>query len=236
MSLRIIAGVYGSRVLKSVRGLGTRPLLGQVKAAIFNILGDQVVDAVVWDQFAGTGATGIESLSRGARQVVFLEKNNKALEILRGNLQMLGDDAVSRSVVSRGDAWEPPALGDGQPAPNVIFLDPPYALVEEDPVKSSYRARQLAHRLAPGGCLVFHFEAGVLEEDDFDDDLAVDLRQWGGSAIAFVWRKGEVPERVLRRRERAALREGGGETEVGDAQVSDAQVGSDDGGGGDAAE
>lgn len=219
MSLRIIAGVYGSRVLKSVRGLGTRPLLGQVKAAIFNILGEQIEDAVVWDHFAGTGATGIEALSRGARQVVFVEKNNKALEILRSNLQMLGDDAVSRSVVSRGDAWEPPVLGDGQPAPNVIFLDPPYALVEEDPVKSIYRARQLAQRLAPGGCLVFHFEAGVLEEDDFDDDLAVDLRQWGGSAIAFVWRKGEVPERVLRRRERAALREGGGETEVVDANV-----------------
>jgi len=235
MSLRIIAGVYGSRVLKSVRGLGTRPLLGQVKAAIFNILGDQVVDAVVWDQFAGTGATGIESLSRGAKQAVFVEKNNKALEILRGNLQMLGEDAVSRSVIARGDAWEPPALGDSQPAPNLIFLDPPYAMVEEDPVKSIYRARQLAHRLAPGGCLVFHFEAGVLEEDDFDDDLAVDLRQWGGSAIAFVWRKGEVPERVLRRRERAAMREGGGEAEVSDVQIVDAQAGSDDGGG-DAAE
>ena len=81
-------------------------------------------------------------------------------------------------------------------------------MVEEDPVKSIYRARQLAHRLAPGGCLVFHFEAGVLEEDDFDDDLFVDLRQWGGSAIAFVWRVGEVPERVLRRRERDALRNG----------------------------
>lgn len=208
MSLRIIGGVYGSRVLKSVRGLGTRPLLGQVKGAVFNILGEQVADAVVWDHFAGTGATGIEALSRGARQVVFVEKNNKALEILRDNLRMLGEDAVARSVVARGDAWEPPMLGDGQAAPNVIFLDPPYALVEEDPVKSIYRARQLAHRLAPGGCLVFHFEAGVLEEDDFDDDLAVEIRQWGGSAIAFVWRAAEVPDSVLRRRERAAARDG----------------------------
>jgi 16S rRNA (guanine966-N2)-methyltransferase len=222
MSLRIIAGVYGSRVLKSVRGLGTRPLLGQVKAAIFNILGDQVVDAVVWDQFAGTGATGIESLSRGAKQAVFVEKNNKALEILRGNLQMLGEDAVSRSVIARGDAWEPPAIGESQPAPNLIFLDPPYAMVEEDPVKSIYRARQLAHRLAPGGCLVFHFEAGVLEEDDFDDDLFVDLRQWGGSAIAFVWRQGEVPERVLRRRERDALRNGDAEQASAADEASDA--------------
>lgn len=204
MNLKVIAGVYGSRVLRSVRGLGTRPLLGQVKAAIFNILGEDIVDAVVWDQFAGTGATGIEALSRGAGKVVFVEKNNRALEILRGNLQMLGAEAVDRSVVVRGDAWDPPQLPDGSPAPDLVFLDPPYALVEEDPVKSIYRARQLAHRLAPNGCLVFHFEAGVIDEDDFDDDLDVDLRTWGNSAIAFVWRAGEVPERVLRRREREA--------------------------------
>ena len=207
MSLTVIAGVSGSRVLRSVRGLGTRPLLGQVKAAIFNILGEDLVDAVVWDQFAGTGATGIEALSRGAKQVVFVEKNNRALEILRGNLKMLGDDAVERGIVVRADAWEPPNLGDAAPAPNVVFLDPPYSLVEEDPVKSIYRARQLAHRLAPGGCLVFHFEAGVIDEDDFDDDLDVDLRQWGSSSIAFVWREGEVPERVLRRRQREAAHE-----------------------------
>lgn len=207
MSLKVIAGTYGSRVLRTVRGLGTRPLLGQVKAAIFNILGDQVVDAVVWDHFAGTGASGIEALSRGCKQAVFVEKNNKALEILRGNLQMLGEDAVTRSVIVRGDAWEPPQLPEGSPAPNLVFLDPPYALVEEDPVKSIYRARRLAHCLAKDGCLVFHFENGVVDEDDFDDDLSVDLRTWGGSAIAFVWRKGEMPERVLRRKEREAATE-----------------------------
>ena len=75
-------------------------------------------------------------------------------------------------------------------------------MVVEDPVKCLSRARHLVRRLAKGGCLVFHFEAGTIDQDDFDSDLVVDLREWGGSAIAFCWRIGEAPERVLRRRDR----------------------------------
>jgi 16S rRNA (guanine966-N2)-methyltransferase len=220
MSLKIIGGTYGGRVLRTVRGLGTRPLLGQVREALFNILQDVVPDAVVWDLFAGTGATGIEALSRGAARVLFCEKNGRALDVLRGNLQLLGPDAVERSVVVRADAWDPPpmtpaAFGMGgderaapadEIAPDLVFLDPPYALVAEDPVKSLARARRLMDRTARGGCVVFHFEAGVLDEDDFDDDLDVDLREWGSTAIAMTWRRGEAPERLQRRwqKERAS--------------------------------
>ncbi|MBM3961567.1 MAG: 16S rRNA (guanine(966)-N(2))-methyltransferase RsmD, partial [Planctomycetes bacterium] len=91
MSLKIIGGEYGGRVLKAVRGLGTRPLLGQVRGALFNILQDRVDGAYVWDLFAGTGASGIEALSRGAARVLFVEKNGKALDVLRDNLRTLGD-------------------------------------------------------------------------------------------------------------------------------------------------
>ncbi len=215
MSLKIIGGVYGSRVLKSVRGLGTRPLLGQVREALFNILADQIDGAVVWDLFAGSGASGIEALSHGASRVLFCEKNAKALIVLKQNLQMLGQDAVDRSVVLRADAWEPPlmdaaAFGGGQDgdraeaaggevAPDIVFLDPPYAMVAEDPVKSMARARRLLERTTRGGCVVFHFETGLLDEDDFDDDLDLDLREWGNTAIAMLWRKGEAPERMQRR-------------------------------------
>jgi 16S rRNA (guanine966-N2)-methyltransferase len=202
MSLKVIGGVHGGRALRSVRGLGTRPLLGQVKAAVFNIVAEHIVDAVVWDLFAGSGATGIEALSRGARHVVFVEKHNKALEVLRENLRLLGEDVGTRSTVIRGDAWEPP--GDAATPPNLVFLDPPYALVLEDPARSVYRARRLLQQTSPGGCLMFHFEAGALDEDDFDADLVVDLRAWGSSAFAFLWRAGEAPERLLRRRQRAA--------------------------------
>jgi 16S rRNA (guanine966-N2)-methyltransferase len=220
MSLKVIAGVYGSRILRSVRGIGTRPLLGHVREAIFNILQDKVPGALVWDLFAGTGATGIEALSRGAERVAFVEKNGRALDVLRDNLRMLGADAESRAVVLRADAWEPPAMrpelfdpeaaigeagAEAEIAPDLIFLDPPYALVAEDPVKSVYRARRLACRLAPGGCVVFHFEAGILDEDDFDADFETDLRIFGNTAIAFLWRAGEAPDRLRRQRERAPV-------------------------------
>jgi 16S rRNA (guanine966-N2)-methyltransferase len=228
MSLKIIGGVYGGRVLRSVRGVGTRPLLGQVREALFNILADRVPSAIVWDLFAGSGASGIEAMSHGAERVLFCEKNGRAVDVLKQNLQMLGGDAVARAVVLRADAWDPPvmhraAFGAGRPdgestesvrddasdaeiAPDIVFLDPPYAMVAEDPVKSMARARRLLDRTAPGGCVVFHFEAGLLDEDDFDDDLDLDLREWGSTAIAMLWRKGEAPERLQRRWEKERAR------------------------------
>jgi 16S rRNA G966 N2-methylase RsmD len=226
MSLRIIGGDFGGRTLKTVRGLGTRPLLGQVREALFNILGDRVEGAFVWDLFAGTGASGMESLSRGAARVLFVEKNGKAIDILRNNLRSLGDDAFDRGVVVRADAWDPPLMyrplfgaardddGADEPAddlevaPDIIFLDPPYSMVAEDPVKSMARARRLLDRTARDGCVLFHFERGVLDEDDFDDDLDVDLREWGTSVIAMLWRKGEAPASVHKRRAKERARSG----------------------------
>ncbi|MEC8253525.1 MAG: RsmD family RNA methyltransferase [Planctomycetota bacterium] len=216
MSLRIIGGEYGGRNLKTVRGMGTRPLLGQVREALFNILGEQVEGAFVWDLFAGTGASGMEALSRGAERVLFVEKNGKAIDILRGNLSSLGEDAEERGVVVRADAWDPPVMhrplfgaaredaaddapSDAEVAPDLIFLDPPYAMVAEDPVKSMARARRLLDRVADGGCVMFHFESGALDEDDFDEDLDVDLRIWGSSVIAMLWRQGQAPAAVKKR-------------------------------------
>lgn len=228
MSLRIIGGEFGGRTLKTVRGLGTRPLLGQVREALFNILGDQIDGAFVWDLFAGTGSSGMESLSRGAARVLFVEKNGKAIDILRNNLRSLGDDAFERGVVVRADAWDPPLMhrplfgasrdGDGdseggtesdvEVAPDIIFLDPPYAMVAEDPVKSMARARRLLDRTAAKGCVLFHFERGVLDEDDFDTDLDVDLREWGSSVVAMLWRKGDAPASVHKRKEKERAKSG----------------------------
>ena len=219
MSLRIIGGEYGGHPLKTVRGLGTRPLLGQVREAVFNILGDRVEDAFVWDLFAGTGASGMEALSRGAARVLFVEKNGKVLDVLKSNLRELGEDAEDRGVVVRADAWDPPVMhrslfgagrededddapSDVEVAPDVIFLDPPYAMVAEDPVKSLARARRLLDRTADRGCVLFHFQRGVLDEDDFDGDLDVDLREWGTCVIAMMWREGQAPEVVHKRREK----------------------------------
>ena len=185
MVLRVIGGEFRGRSLASTRGRGTRPLRGQVREALFNIIADRVADAEVLDLFAGTGCTGIEALSRGARGVTFVEKNNHALAVLRENLELLlGDEADERTEVRKADAWEP-AEEDGA-GPDIIFLDPPYSSVAEDPVRAACRAIRLVDRLAPGGVLCFHFEEGVLDEDDFDADLDVDLRRWGRSAVALI--------------------------------------------------
>lgn len=193
MTLKIIAGAYRGRVLRSVKGFMTRPLLGQVREALFSILGDRIADAEVWDLFAGTGATGIEALSRGARRVIFFEKGRQPIEVLRANLDMLGVEAKRRAHIVRADAWDPaPMTPEGEPeetAPDVIFLDPPYQQVGEDPSRAAWRAQRLAERLAPGGVLCFHFQEGHLEADDFDGEP--ELRRWGRSVVAFLGTGGE---------------------------------------------
>ena len=188
MTLKIIGGEYGGRVLRSVKGFMTRPLLGQVREALFNILGDRLADAEVWDLFAGTGASGLEALSRGARRVLFIEKARQPLQVLRENLDLLGASAKRRSHVIRADAWDPPLLQpEGEEAevpPDLIFFDPPYPQVGEDPSRAAWLAQRLAGRLAPDGVLCFHFQEGHLEADDFDGE--VELRHWGRSVIAFL--------------------------------------------------
>ena len=193
MSLRVIGGEYRGRVLTTVRGFGTRPLLAQVREAVFNILGQDLTGQEVWDLFAGTGASGIEALSRGARRVAFVEKSNQALQVLRQNLDILGEDARRRSLVLKVDAWDPPSIvfegEDGEVPPDFVFLDPPYPAVAEDPVRAAYRAQRLLQRTSPRGVVCFHFRDGQLDVDDFDPTLDVDLRVWGSTAFAFLRRR-----------------------------------------------
>ncbi len=193
MSLRVLGGDLRGRVLNTVRGFGTRPLLAQVREAVFNVLGQRMDDQEVWDLFAGTGANGIEALSRGARRVIFLEKSNQAISVLRRNLDSLGDEVKARCDILKMDAWEPPPLqprGETEEiAPHLIFLDPPYPLVAEDPARAADRAQRLVRRTAPGGVVCFHFRDGQLDVDDFDETIDVDIRVWGTTAMGFLRRK-----------------------------------------------
>ncbi len=98
MSLRVIAGSAKGRRLKSVSGATTRPVMDRVKEACFSILGRSVIDGAFLDLFAGTGSVGIEALSRGAQQAVFVELEKKAIQTIETNLQItgLGDKARIR--------------------------------------------------------------------------------------------------------------------------------------------
>lgn len=122
MSLRVISGIARGRKLKSVPGDTTRPITDRVKEALFNILAGDVVDSTWWDLFAGTGAVGIEALSRGASLVRFSDLNRAPIETVKWNLEHCGFSA--RAEVRRGDAF---AMLAAAPAKQFefIYIAPP---------------------------------------------------------------------------------------------------------------
>ncbi|HEX8763875.1 MAG TPA: RsmD family RNA methyltransferase, partial [Candidatus Acidoferrum sp.] len=88
--MRIIAGAYRSRILKSPKGLALRPTSDRLRETLFNVLGPSVAGSRFLDLFAGTGAIGLEALSRGANAVVFVENHAPAAVLIRSNLASLG--------------------------------------------------------------------------------------------------------------------------------------------------
>jgi 16S rRNA (guanine966-N2)-methyltransferase len=127
--MRIVAGRHRGRRLLSPPGGTVRPTSDRAREALFNVLshgefaaaGIPFADATVLDAFAGTGALGLEALSRGAAEAVFIEQDREALAFLRKNIEALGEEARARVIA--GDATRPPH------APSrcaVVFLDPPY--------------------------------------------------------------------------------------------------------------
>ncbi len=103
MSLRVISGSAKGRRLKDVPGDTTRPVTDRVKQALFNILAEDVIDSSWWDLFGGTGAVGIEALSRGAEFVRFSELNRAPIETIKSNLEHTR--LAERAEVRRGDAF-----------------------------------------------------------------------------------------------------------------------------------
>ncbi len=122
MTLRVISGSAKGRKLRSVPGDTTRPVTDMVKEALFNILGWDVVNSTWWDLFGGTGAIGIEALSRGADFVLFTDLNRLPVEIIRENVTHCGLE--TKAEIRRGDAF---AMLRGAPtrAFNYIYIAPP---------------------------------------------------------------------------------------------------------------
>jgi 16S rRNA (guanine(966)-N(2))-methyltransferase RsmD len=118
--MRVIAGTYRRRLLKSVPGFDVRPTPDRLREALFNILAPRIGGAAFIDAYAGTGAVGIEALSRGARQVTFVERDPMALACLRQNLASL--QIGSEAVVLKGSA----ARLLKERGADIVFLDPPY--------------------------------------------------------------------------------------------------------------
>jgi 16S rRNA (guanine(966)-N(2))-methyltransferase RsmD len=178
--VRVIAGSLKGRRLAPVKGL-IRPTGAKVREAIFNILGEAVLDAQILDLFAGTGALGIEALSRGASEAVFVEDHPESLKVLRRNLKTL--DLLNRTLVLPVSVFSALKKLAVQAAVfHLAFLDPPYGF---DKAAAVLEALAKAEIMTPGAWVVAEHSrrdtlpeaAGMLTRRE--------LRRYGDTQVAF---------------------------------------------------
>ena len=176
--MRIIAGDWRGRALTAVGkgdpGAHLRPTTDRVRESLFNMLaggrfGEPFEEAQVLDLFAGTGALGLEALSRGATACTFVDDGRKSLTLLRGNIRLLG--AEDRSQVIGRDATRLPS-NDGEAA-TLVFLDPPYG---KSLGGKALLAADRAGWIAPGALVVWEENTPQLAPGGFD---LLDTRRYG---------------------------------------------------------
>ena len=160
--MRVISGTARGLKLDSPDGLDTRPTLDRVKEALFSMLFDKTADSCVLDLFAGSGALGIEALSRYAEKCVFVDSSKNAIDVVRANLKKTPFSDKSEVILS--DSIEYLKMTTGQF--DIIFLDPPYAAGLYEAVLSVIKKRKL---LKQGGLIVAECDTThELDPQDFE--------------------------------------------------------------------
>lgn len=180
--MRVIAGIAGGIPLHTPR-TDLRPSMEKVRGAIFDSLGDAVPGARVLDLFAGSGALGLEALSRGAASVTFVEKERVAVATIRRNFEKtrLSGNVQGADVFSYLDRFAGPESFD------LIFADPPYAKIpgERDFAPELLRNEALRRALAPGGTFVLEHLPGSPLDLGAQWECLRDKR-YGATAVAFL--------------------------------------------------
>ncbi len=182
--MRIIAGAFRGRALAAVgkgdAGAHLRPTTDRVRESLFNVLmhTGAIAGARVLDLFAGTGALGLEALSRGAESVTFVDDGRVAQGLIRKNIEICraGDRAtlIRRNALKLGQNTEPPF--------DVVFLDPPYG---KGLGEKALAAAEAGGWIAPGALIVWEENAPMLPPDGYE---AQDSRKYGDTHISLMWR------------------------------------------------
>ena len=180
--MRITGGIHRGRVIKVPDGLEVRPTQDRVREALFNILMHDIAGARFLDVFAGSGAVGLEAMSRGASLAVFVERNPRHIAFIKSNAAML---KLAPEIV-QADAYQYLASFSGVPF-DIVYADPPYALGEENGFDTVLKNLTERNVLKPGGLFVaettFRIAAGDLPGWDLCRD-----REYGKTRI-LIWRR-----------------------------------------------
>jgi 16S rRNA (guanine966-N2)-methyltransferase len=187
--MRIVSGSAGGLHLKVPKGYKVRPTADQVKEAIFNILTSRfpLTDIAILDLFAGTGALGIEALSRGARSAVFVDASPEAQRVIQTNLNATGlrrQGRVIRAYVAKGiKVAEEQGLRFGG-----VFLDPPY---DEGWVDKTLRPLARSTILVPGAWVVVEHSQQEEGAESYSLLALTDRRRYGTTGVSFYQHQGE---------------------------------------------
>ena len=180
--MRITGGIYRGRILKVPEGIEVRPTQDRVREALFNILMHDIAEARFLDLFAGSGAVGLEALSRGASSATFVEQNARHISFIRSNAAML---KVVPEIVS-ADAYLYLSAFSGAPF-DIAYADPPYALGEERGFAEMLKTLSDRNVVRPGGLFI----AETTSRQNLTDVLGWDLcrdREYGKTRL-LIWKR-----------------------------------------------
>jgi 16S rRNA (guanine(966)-N(2))-methyltransferase RsmD len=192
--MRIIAGTYGSRRLEAPPGLSTRPTSDRLRETLFNVLAPRIRGSVFLDLYAGSGAVGLEALSRGAAHVTFVERSPVALKVLRRNLERLGiESGFTVHAESVAAFLRAAAKASAKAIPHevvfpkqyeVVFLDPPYDAAEEYAATLGVLG-EAPGILAPGALVIAEHRRKQSLEDQYGGLKRTRLLEQGDAALSF---------------------------------------------------
>ena len=182
MSLRIISGELKGKRLFSPKGIKIRPTAESIRESIFNILSSTILNSVVLDLFAGTGALGIEALSRGASFAVFMETDKDALSLIEKNVaacRLQGRIKIIRADIAKKKI----ALNNEFPSVNLVFMDPPY---NKNLIKPALINLSASHFLQQNALIIIeHALTETLPEDVLEYKIS-DQRRYGKTLVSFL--------------------------------------------------
>ena len=182
--MRVIAGHYRSRALSAPAGWDTRPTSDRLRETLFNVLAPRIEGAVFIDLYAGSGAVGIEAISRGAREVIFVEQAQPAIKAIRANLAALG---IREGYVlePRGVAESLKRLTSAARAANILFLDPPYNRAAEYDLALGFLGGHCRPLLAPGAAVVAEHSKSSNLGERYGELFRYRVLKQGDAALSF---------------------------------------------------
>lgn len=183
--MRIIAGTLRSRTLEAPAGLATRPTSDRLRETLFNVLAPRIAGAVFLDLYAGSGAVGIEALSRGAAQVVFVERAPAALKVMRANLARLGLTAGFHIQPGSVGAYLRRARTGHTPAFDLVFLDPPYDAADEYAATLGLLGGAATGHLAAGALVIAEHRRKERLAERYGNLLRTRLLEQGDASLSF---------------------------------------------------